>query len=106
MNAANLSAVEEPDYNAMFDRWSALKNEHQRTMEAAWIGTLIMRFDNDELRALANVMSIGEVVTFRRLGLLRDDEGFDGSKESRKRCEAEHRIIQAKMVEQRKAGDS
>lgn len=95
-----LAAVEEPDYNAMFDRWKALKDEHQRTMEAAWIGTLIMRFDNDELRALSNVMSMGEVITFRRLGLLRDDEGFDGSKESRKRCEAEQRVITAKMIKQ------
>ncbi len=66
------------------DRATALRRLQQfrrdelMRAELATIGFLVTAFTNDELHAIADDLAIGETMTLRAVGLLADNEGFDG----------------------------
>ena len=74
-----MELVEKPDLRELAPRFIAARREHARRVEQAWVGTLVLEFSNDELRLLCDeYLTVSEVRTLRRLGLLRPDEGFNG----------------------------
>ena len=75
-----LEVVRAPDMTEVMTRYSTLQSQAREAAEMAWVGTLVTRFTNDELRLLADYWSIGETYAMRRLGLLSPDEGYDGKK--------------------------
>jgi hypothetical protein len=74
----------QPDVPAALDRYHDLQRRWEADTRIAWVGFLVTQFSNDELRAVADHISIGEVLTLRELGLLRPDEGFDGRKKPKR----------------------
>lgn len=83
-----LSVVGEHDMAALSDRLRSFEDAHQIAAHHARIGGLVLEFTNDELRALCDfLLTIGDVLDLRRLGLLGSDEGFDGTPASRKRAD-------------------
>ncbi len=82
-----LAVIETPDMAEVARRLMDLRDAGRVAEERIVIGGLCAEFTNDEIRLLADdYLNIGEVLTLRRLGLLAEDEGFDGSKASRNRC--------------------
>lgn len=74
-----LELVEGPDPAEVHARFRVLQDEHQRVMARAWLGALVNHFTNEELRTvLIHHLNIGDVLDLRRLGILRDDEGWTG----------------------------
>ena len=88
MSAPSVKLVEPPDEGEVLAKYAALQKRHQQVVHDAWIGALVLHFDNEELRILADSLCIGDTLDLRRLGLLASDEGYDGTKESRKRSDA------------------
>ncbi len=88
MSAPSVKLVEPPDEGEVLAKYAALQKRHQQVVHDAWIGALVLHFDNEELRILADSLCIGDTLDLRRLGLLTSDEGYDGTKESRKRSDA------------------
>lgn len=81
---SKLQAVAQPDSAEVASRYYSLQRAAEEAARIAWVGTLVMRFTNEELHLLADRMSIGETLTLRRLGLLAADEGFDGRSKPRR----------------------
>lgn len=71
--------VEFPTLATVSPRLMALREAARLAAERTVIGALVNDFTNDELRLMADdLLTIAEVLTLRRLGLLGPDEGFDG----------------------------
>jgi hypothetical protein len=98
---APLTVVEDPDYNAAFDRLQRLKEDHWRHMREAWIGALAMGFTNDELCALSCLFSEMDTMDLRRVGLIGPGDGYDGTRAGRKKASDALVALQSKMVAQR-----
>jgi hypothetical protein len=79
---SDLVAVETPDHSATLKRLLVARRSAQAAADAVLVGILVRDFTNDELRAVADEMSIAETMTLRRLGLLAPDEGYDGRRKS------------------------
>lgn len=77
---AKLAVLTAPDLADTHDRYRALKQEIDEAHRLAWIGGLVSRFTNEELRLLADTFCIWETLALRDLGLLGPDEGYDGRK--------------------------
>lgn len=89
MSAPSVKLVEPPDEGEVLAKYAALQKRHQQVVHDAWIGALVLHFDNEELRILADSLCIGDTLDLRLIvSALTSDEGYDGTKESRKRSDA------------------
>ena len=82
--ARDLKLVEQPSLAEVMDRFNVLNRAHRAWSYRMWIGTLVTEFSNDELRLLADRLTINDTLTLRHLGLLRPDEGYDGTRRKRR----------------------
>lgn len=64
--------------NAALGRLGDIRAEAQRMAVLIIRGALVTQFTNEELHLIAEYMSIGETCDLRKMGLLGEDEGFDG----------------------------
>jgi hypothetical protein len=86
MGCPRLAAVDLPTLAETAPKLAALRAAARLASDRIMIGGLTSEFTNDELRLLAdNYLNIGEVLTLRRLGLLAEGEGFDGTKNANPR---------------------
>lgn len=85
-----LTVVEEPALADVGARLNNLNTAHRIHANQLRIGAMVLEFTNAELRVLAEAgfLTYGDVLTFRRLGLLAEDEGYDGSDRDKKRWKA------------------
>lgn len=81
MTDSPVREVGKVDRLAVHAKFRAFTDAQRKVQEQARVGGLVLLFDNDELRYLASTghLTIADVVTLRRLGLLAPDEGWDGT---------------------------
>jgi hypothetical protein len=83
-----LSLVETPDWREVLARVSHLRSDFEARNRTAWVGFLVTEFTNEELAEVCDFLTIEDTYTLRKLGVIGEDQGFDGTPESRARCRA------------------
>lgn len=71
--------------NQALKRYLDAKMYHEQTARINWLGTLAITFTTDELQLICDNFTMDETLTLRALGVLTEDQGFDGAKKKRAR---------------------